>query len=490
MTVLSGGGRDADPYAGLPDAELLREVGEIVAVRMADLLPQALQRAASSLYRQAEQAIDMEKRLLNMEAGQLAQHRLTHLPADFRRHFDRRIPAACRRDPMRRHGLLDIVDPADLRILDETLLEAALDASDLVRALEDGCQQPLHGLLHEFRRLLRDPDLPPAQLPIGPRVLGQALAQALGEYPSGRAPKLKVLQALALHLPALLQPLYRDLLSHIGGQLSQAEAPTIVLDGLPELPEPALPDADKMSGDGGVTAVAATALEPDDPARVQASPDPSPSRAREEVAARLARHPMPEAVRHFLRQYWQAWLEDCHRRHGADSLAWQTALQTMDEVVLALSPQPMRSAQSRLRRLPALLGRLRAGMVAVGIPTEARERFLVQWMQAQAKLLDAGQTACVATGQTEGSVTSDRIPEDPTGPRPQTGRADAGRPAGRQGDDVGRRAEARPTARPTSDLPPAPPSPPSVSATPPGAGLGAAEPGVFPSPVHWAVRSR
>jgi len=110
----------------------------------------------------------MEKRLLNIKAAQLAQHLLTHLPADFRRHFDRRFPAACRRDPLRRHGLLDIVDPAQLRIMDETRLKAAPDATDLIMALEDGCRQPLHGLLHQFRQLLQDPDLPPTKLPIGP----------------------------------------------------------------------------------------------------------------------------------------------------------------------------------------------------------------------------------------------------------------------------------------------------------------------------------
>lgn len=395
LTLLSGGDHGADPYAGLPAAELLHEVGEIVGMRTAQLLPQALERAATSLYRQAEQAIDMEKRLLNMEAAQLAQHRLTHLPADFRRHFDRRFPAACRRDPLRRHSLLDIVDPAQLRIMDETRLEAALDATDLIRALEDGCQQPLHGLLHQFRQLLQDPDLPPAQLPIGPRVLGQALAQALGEHPSARAPKLKILQALALHLPALIQPLYRDTRSYIDQHYSPAEAPAIVLDALPELPEPVLPGAGSECGDVAERAAAATAA--------------APSRAAEEVAARLARQPLPEAVRHFLQEYWLAWLEDCHRRHGADSAAWQTALDTMDEVILALSPQPVLSAQARLRRLPALLARLRAGMAAVGIPAEARDRFLVQWMQAQSQLLDAASAPVQAAHPPEVQDRTDPV---------------------------------------------------------------------------------
>lgn len=417
LILLTGGGRAADPYAGLPAAELLREVGEIVGMRMSDLLPQALAWAATSLYRQAEQAIDMDKRLLNMEAGQLAQHRLAHLPADFRRHFERRFPAACRRDPLRRHGLMDMVDPAELRILDETHLEAALDATDLIRAVEDGCQQALHGLLHTFRHLLQDPDLPAAQLPIGPRVLAQALVLALGEHPSTRAAKLKVLQALALHLPALLQPLYRDIRNYIDRQHSPVEAPAIVLDALPELPElpePAVPGACGEAGAGLDRSAAPATPEPMHPTPASAATDPSAGRARAEVTARLARQALPEAVRHFLQEYWQAWLADCHRRHGEESVAWQTALNTMDELILALSPQAGLSAQSRLRRLPALLGRLRAGMAAVGIPAEARDRFLVQWMQAQAECLDAGSSPIQAAGATEAQRCTDLDMGSPT----------------------------------------------------------------------------
>lgn len=408
LTLLRGGDHAADPYAGAPAAELLREVGEIVGVRLAQLLPVALEQAAISLYRQAKLAIDMEKRLVNMEAAQLAQHRLGHLPADFRQHFDRRFPAACRCDPLRRYGLMDSVDPAQLRILDETRLEAALDATDLIRALEDGCQQPLHGLLHQFRLLLQDPDLPAAWLPIGPRLLGQVLAQALNEHPSARAPKLKVLQALALHLPALMQDLYRDLRSYIEQQYTPVESPAIVLDDLPPLPEPPLPDACPACPEAAGATATPAVNDASAPQPASTATNPSHDRARAEVAIRLARQPLPEAVQDFLQNYWQVWLQACHRQHGPESDAWQTALATMDEVILALSPQPQSSAQDRLRRLPALLGRLRAGMTAVGIPAEVRDRFLVQWMQAQAQRLEAVAAPAQAVARDAGGPQNDQ----------------------------------------------------------------------------------
>ncbi len=386
FTLVPGTDAGVTPLAGLPAADLLLEIGEIVGVRMAGLLPQALAQAAASLNRQAQQAIDLEKRLLFLEAGRLAQLRLGHLPEDFRRHFHRRYPEACRRDPWRRPILAGLVVPEQLRIVDEERLEAALDASELVRALEDGCQQPLHGLLQQFRRLLQDPELPAAALPIGPRVLAPCLTQALDEVPSARPPKLKVLQALCLHLPPLMKDLYRDLCGHVERQLTPSAPQTQI--GLPDLPEIPIPAA-CLKPDAATEGI--TRQEASAPAPVTSDDEGSTrARVRQEVQARLSRQAMPEAVQVFLQRYWQAWLEKCLHHHGADSEPWRTALETMDEVVRSLSPQPGEPAQCRLRRLPALLLRLRAGMDAVGIPVAERDRFLVQWMQAQARQLAAG----------------------------------------------------------------------------------------------------
>lgn len=414
VTLLPMGGENADPYEGLPHAELLREVAEIVGVRLAQLLTQALQQAAMSLYRQAEQAIDMDKRLLNLQAGQLAQQRLTLLPTDLRRHFERRFPTACKRDPLQRPGFFDRVDPSALRILDDPLLEATLDTTDLSRAIEDACQLPLHGLLHQFRRLLQDPNLPAAQLPVGPRILAHCLAQALGEYPSARAPKLKVMQALTLHLPPLLKALYQDVHSYIDQCLDKVEPPTIVLDTLPELPEPPLTEVN-------VT----IAAPPDEPPLASERPvnnltsastraDTAADRAHAEVETRLAGRSLPEAVQSFLREYWRVWLAQCHRQHGADSAAWQMAIATMDELIFILSPQPLLSAQSRLRRLPALLARLRAGMAAVGVPAQARDRFLVQWMQAVGQLAHTMNSRRQTADEVRLSPNADQVEPSPS----------------------------------------------------------------------------
>lgn len=210
-----------DPYTGLPAAEILREIAEIFATRMVLLLPVALQRAAASLNRQATETLDLDKRLLSLEAARLAQYRLAQLPADFRRYFDRLHPRACRYDPLHRFDLLQGIEPDQLQVMDDAAAQEALDARDLIQALQGGCQQPLHAILQHYRRLLQASDLPATSLPIGPRLVTQALLLALADHPSPNAPKQRLLQALTVHLPDLMLALYRDLDAYLGSLVAE-----------------------------------------------------------------------------------------------------------------------------------------------------------------------------------------------------------------------------------------------------------------------------
>lgn len=385
-----------DPYAGLPAAETLREIAEILAARMVQLLPIALNRAAASLNRQAAETPDLDKRLISLEAARLAQHRLAQLPADFRRHFDRLHPRACRYDPLHRFGLLQEIEPDQLRVMDDAAALEALDARDLIQALQDGCQQPLHALLHHYRCLLQAGDLPAANLPIGPRLVAQALLRALAEHPTPNAAKQRLLQALAVHLPELMLALYRDLDAYIGSLVS--EPPTSLSElapALPELPAPPSPEVPT----------------PEDAQALGAESDASHRHAREVVSARLAGHTLPEAIHGFLTEHWQSWLAECHRCHGPDSPEWQQAVAVMDALISSLAPDSGRAASLRLRQMPALLRQLRAGMAAIGLPAEVRDRFLVQWMQAQAALiapLTPPTTTAAANATPESSIAADR----------------------------------------------------------------------------------
>ena len=392
-SVLTGKAALDDPYAGLPAADTLRDIAEILAARMAQLLPIALSCAAASLNRQAAEIPDLDKRLMNMEAARLAQHRLSQLPADFRRHFDRLHPRACRYDPLHRFGLLHEIEPAQLRVEDDAAAPETLDARDLIQALQDGCQQPLHALLHRYRRLLQASDLLAADLPIGPRLIASALVRALAEHPSPNAPKQRLLQALAVHLPELMLAVYLDLDVYLGSQLSEPPTSLSALaPALPELPVPLSPEVPSPTSEDAVT----LSLE---------ESAPSHRHAREVVNARLAGQPLPEAIRGFLEEHWQRWLAHCHRRHGPDSPEWREAIAVMDALIGSLAPDSSLAAPARLRQLPSLLRQLRTGMAALGLPAEVRDRFLVQWMQAQTALI-APQTPPVTPAATEATPAS------------------------------------------------------------------------------------
>lgn len=381
-SVSTNAGVRDDPYAGLPAAETLREIAEILCVRLAQLLPEALNRAAVSLGRQAAETPELDKRLLNLEAARLAQHRLGQLPADFRRHFERLHSRACRHDPLQRFGLMHGIEPDQLRVMDDAIALEALDARDLIQALQDGCQQPLHALVQHYRHLLQADDLPAAVLPIGPRIIAQALLQALAEHPSPTPPKQRLLQALAVHLPALMLAVYRDLEAYLGSELTEpATCLSDLTPTLPELPAPPPPEA---------------------------TTTPETQRhARDVVSARLAGRALPEAIRRFFTGHWQRWLADCHQRHGMDSPEWREAVAVLDALLGSLAPDAGLTATGRLRQMPALLRRLRSSMAAMGLAAEERDRFLVQWLQAQAALLVA-QTPADADTARMSSLAEDR----------------------------------------------------------------------------------
>lgn len=377
------------PLAGLPAAELLLEIHEIVSLRMAQLLPEVLGESAASLYRLSERAVDMEKRILYMEAGQLAQYRLGNLPQDFRRHFEHRYLGACKRDPWRRRSAMDDFDLSRLRIVEDDRLEPPLNANDLIRALSESCQEPLFHLVKHFQVLLRDAGMTATDLPVGPKALGQAVVDALGDQCAGHEPKIRLLQALARHLPIRVHTVYEDLLGHL-----ERRMPEIAALGLLDGQGVVLPEVDLME-DGALPCQSERTHATACPAAPDGMPEPVPEaagldresaacQASDEVRRRLAEPSLPEPVRTFLSEHWQAWLSLLLQRHGPQGEAWRGALDTMDDLIRSLAP-PRGAEERSPRGLPALLRRLDEGMAALGTPAEKRDAFFSWLLEAQAE---------------------------------------------------------------------------------------------------------
>lgn len=421
---------------GLPGADMLLEIQEIVAMRVAQLLPDVLKQTASSLFKLSEHAVDLDKRLLYMEAGQLAQYRLGNLPQDFRRHFQRRYLNACRHDPLRRPGALDDFDISQLKIVEDSRLEDMLDAQEVIKCINEYSQDNLHHLTTRFQLLLGMRNMRGQDIPVGPGVVGKSLVDALSDHCSGHAPKERVLHLLTRYLPAPLQTVYRDLLGYIDGELPHKDYLSLPEEDLQHLPAveppphagtwrsaapasasaapPAAPGTEKPEAvsvctpstadhpldaapppaPGGQTR-AAVAVRDSPPLLADDTAQASPSdgaaaadHARAEVQHRLDRQPLPDGIRHFLSAHWRAWLEVLQLRHGPQGEVWANAVATMDELIESLRPQGTAEARSQmLRRLPTLLRRLDEGFAALNTPTEQRDQFFALLMEIQAETL-------------------------------------------------------------------------------------------------------
>lgn len=82
----------------------------------------------------------------------------------------------------------------------------------------------------------------------------------------------------------------------------------------------------------------------------------------------------------------------------------------MDALIASLAPDASLAGPARLRQMPALLRALRTAMAIIDLPAEARDRFLVQWMQAQAALVmrTPSTKTAAAIPPPASSIASDR----------------------------------------------------------------------------------
>ena len=113
--------------------------------------------------------------------------------------------------------------------------------------------------------------------------------------------------------------------------------------------------------------------------------------ARQRVAdvlnRRLLGKVLPRPVVQFLQQAWSQVLLLASLKHGEQSVQWQAALRTMDELIWSVSLQPDTEAGHHLlEQLPGLLKALRDGLTSAAFdPFSTREFFLrLQALHVQA----------------------------------------------------------------------------------------------------------
>ncbi len=118
--------------------------------------------------------------------------------------------------------------------------------------------------------------------------------------------------------------------------------------------------------------------------------------AQQEILQRAKSGTIPRAVLKFLADQWVKLMLVAHAKHGNESDAWKTAVETMDLLIWSVKAKQSMGERRKLAAvLPGLLKRLNTGLQMVGTDDDTRKRFFAKLMRCHTKVMNAG-TAPVA----------------------------------------------------------------------------------------------
>jgi hypothetical protein len=113
--------------------------------------------------------------------------------------------------------------------------------------------------------------------------------------------------------------------------------------------------------------------------------------AEDEIRRRLESNEMPLVIREFISAHWSNFLLSTYVKNGADSDAWQAALQTMDDLIWSVAPK--KAAEERMRlvnMLPGMLKRLEHALESNATAKDVRERFFSELVHCHATAIKSG----------------------------------------------------------------------------------------------------
>jgi exonuclease VII small subunit len=110
--------------------------------------------------------------------------------------------------------------------------------------------------------------------------------------------------------------------------------------------------------------------------------------AQLEIRNRAQTHQLPQLVQKLLADEWMRLLLLTYARHGQDSDAWKTAIETMDHLIWSVDHKPSPEDRRKLAHLlPGLLKRLQTGMQLVGVEEDKRKQFFTRLMRMHTKVM-------------------------------------------------------------------------------------------------------
>lgn len=195
---------------------ILRTCGEVAAVRLAGGLSDALGQAIRQLGLQGLQSPHHEDYLEMADAAAFARACRYALVRDFGAELERRYVRACVRRPSPLEGYLIDFDVSQLRIVVHDRLDDSLAPGRLAEAIRSACWEPLCQLAAGFARQLGMASMNPLEIPLSPKIIELALAEAMRGQPWRHESKELLLRALCAGLPKAVHGLYLDLLPLLG----------------------------------------------------------------------------------------------------------------------------------------------------------------------------------------------------------------------------------------------------------------------------------
>jgi exonuclease VII small subunit len=168
--------------------------------------------------------------------------------------------------------------------------------------------------------------------------------------------------------------------------------------------------------------------------------------AQFEIKKRAEASRISQLVLTFLADEWVKLLLLAYARHGNDSDAWKSALETMDLLIWSVNHKQSVDERRKLAAmLPGLLKRLQAGLQGIGTDPDRRRRFFARLMRLHTKVI-SGTAPAKAAARTSAAPTLTNVVSAAPPPAPTT--------SSLAGDDAqhGELPELTPPSLPDSDV--------------------------------------
>lgn len=133
--------------------------------------------------------------------------------------------------------------------------------------------------------------------------------------------------------------------------------------------------------------------------------------AIEAIEERVGDRLIPEAVQHWLEKPWTDFVAFNHIRHGGEGVAWEGALNVIDNVLASIDPESAETIVANEVKRNALFNVLEKGLNTIGYDADATDRLIRDIRQAQADAMRRAQseTSEIQQGERDSSAAVENI---------------------------------------------------------------------------------